>query len=160
VTLDWGALRGVRDRISLPLILAGGLNAGNVGKAIELLQPYAVDVISGVERRTGEKDPDLIREFVAEAAPLHQANNSALQVGREALAGFCLRNLGFLGGIVPGVGVLDFHGHIGINALSAKIESGKAADALGKGHGGDVAQLVGLCLQARGDAGKIAGRAS
>ncbi len=64
VTLDWSALRGITDHISLPLILAGGLNAGNVGTAIELLRPYAVDVISGVERRTGEKDPDLIREFV------------------------------------------------------------------------------------------------
>ncbi|SEM11013.1 phosphoribosylanthranilate isomerase [Syntrophus gentianae] len=67
VTLDWSALRGITDRISLPLILAGGLNAGNVGKAIEVLRPYAVDVISGVERRTGEKDPDLIREFVQAA---------------------------------------------------------------------------------------------
>ena len=39
---------------------------------------------------------DLIREFVAEAAPLHQANNALLRVGRNALDGFCLRNLGHL----------------------------------------------------------------
>ncbi len=64
VTLDWGSLRGITDRVSLPLILAGGLNARNVHGAIELLRPYAVDVISGVERATGVKDAGLIREFV------------------------------------------------------------------------------------------------
>jgi len=64
VVLDWGSLRGISDRISLPLILAGGLTARNVRTAIELLRPYAVDVISGVERETGVKDPQLIRDFV------------------------------------------------------------------------------------------------
>lgn len=64
VTLDWRSLRGISDRISLPLILAGGLTARNVRTAIEMLRPYAVDVISGVERERGVKDPRLIREFV------------------------------------------------------------------------------------------------
>jgi len=64
VTLDWRSLQGITDRISLPLILAGGLTARNVRRAIELLRPYAVDVISGVERETGVKDAGLIRAFV------------------------------------------------------------------------------------------------
>lgn len=47
-----------------PLILAGGLNGGNVAARIQQLQPYAVDVSSGVEVSPGLKDPGRIREFM------------------------------------------------------------------------------------------------
>ena len=46
------------------LVLAGGLDAGNVGAAIAAVRPFGVDVSSGVERARGVKDADLIREFV------------------------------------------------------------------------------------------------
>jgi phosphoribosylanthranilate isomerase len=49
------------------MILAGGLDAANVGDAIRRVRPWGVDVSSGVERRRGEKDPQKIREFVARA---------------------------------------------------------------------------------------------
>ncbi len=45
------------------LVLSGGLTAANVAEAIALLQPYAVDVSSGVEARRGEKSSFLIAEF-------------------------------------------------------------------------------------------------
>ncbi len=64
VPLDWSSLGRAAERISLPLILAGGLTPGNVKKAIERVRPYAVDVISGVERATGVKDSRLMRDFV------------------------------------------------------------------------------------------------
>ena len=64
VPLDWSTLRRLGERISLPLILAGGLTPGNVRKAIDMVRPYAVDVISGVEREAGVKDPQLMRDFV------------------------------------------------------------------------------------------------
>jgi len=64
VPLDWSSLRGLAETIHLPLILAGGLTPGNVKKATEIVRPYAVDVISGVECRTGVKDPQLMRAFV------------------------------------------------------------------------------------------------
>ncbi len=47
-----------------PLVLAGGLHAGNVGRAIALVRPYAVDVSGGVEASPGIKDVQKISEFV------------------------------------------------------------------------------------------------
>lgn len=64
VPLDWSSLRRVREMIHLPVILAGGLTPGNVKRAMELVQPYAVDVITGVEREAGVKDPQRMRDFV------------------------------------------------------------------------------------------------
>jgi len=69
---DWGRLTAsVRSRLSRPLILSGGLTAGNVGRAIQDVAPWGVDVSSGVEEldahgkpRRGLKDPARIRAFV------------------------------------------------------------------------------------------------
>jgi phosphoribosylanthranilate isomerase len=49
------------------LVLAGGLDAGNVGAAIETVRPFGVDVSSGVESSRGVKDAALIRDFVVAA---------------------------------------------------------------------------------------------
>jgi phosphoribosylanthranilate isomerase len=48
-------------------MLSGGLTAANVAEAIRLTGAQAVDVSSGVERRPGEKDPALIKKFLAAA---------------------------------------------------------------------------------------------
>jgi phosphoribosylanthranilate isomerase len=47
------------------IILAGGLNPENVGRAIREVRPFAVDVASGVESAPGQKDPKLLRAFFA-----------------------------------------------------------------------------------------------
>ena len=49
------------------LMLAGGLTPANIATAIHQVQPYAVDVASGVEATPGKKDPDLIRTFIYNA---------------------------------------------------------------------------------------------
>ncbi len=58
-TFDWSDIETV-DR---PIVLAGGLTAGNVKQAIETAHPYAVDVSSGVESSPGIKDREKIVEF-------------------------------------------------------------------------------------------------
>jgi len=62
-TFPWEKAVGFSDYYNV--ILAGGLNPLNVGQAISLVRPYAVDVASGVEKN-GKKDKELIRKFVEE----------------------------------------------------------------------------------------------
>lgn len=65
---DYALLDDVRaDPVSRPLILSGGLNAENVGAAIEKVRPWAIDVSSGVEVEQGIKSSDRISFFVAAA---------------------------------------------------------------------------------------------
>ena len=58
---DWSKIPVKRCK---PLILAGGLNPGNISAAIREVRPYAVDVSSGVETAKGIKDPELMRAFL------------------------------------------------------------------------------------------------
>jgi phosphoribosylanthranilate isomerase len=62
-TFAW-TLAAAHDR-RMPLILSGGLNAGNVADGIAAVRPFAVDVASGVEARPGHKDPDELDAFAA-----------------------------------------------------------------------------------------------
>jgi len=62
---DWRALLGVSE--GTPFVLSGGLTPDNVAEAIRLTGAPIVDVSSGVEGRPGEKDPELIRRFLAAA---------------------------------------------------------------------------------------------
>lgn len=63
---DYALLDEVKgDPVSRPLILSGGLNAENVGQAVQTLRPWGVDVSSGVEVEQGIKSSDRIPFFVA-----------------------------------------------------------------------------------------------
>jgi phosphoribosylanthranilate isomerase len=64
---DWELLRGHRSEV--PAILAGGLTADNVAAAIEVTNPYAVDVASGVESEPGRKDHAAMSAFFEAANP-------------------------------------------------------------------------------------------
>ncbi len=65
VASDWNAARGLAR--CTQLVLAGGLNTGNVAAAIAAVQPFGVDVSSGVEVRPGMKSPAEILNFAAAA---------------------------------------------------------------------------------------------
>jgi phosphoribosylanthranilate isomerase len=62
---DWSLAGDAPD--SLKLILAGGLNAENVAAAVEEVQPWGVDVSSGVEKAPGKKDAIAVKRFIENA---------------------------------------------------------------------------------------------
>ena len=64
LTHDWNFSREIRETVGKPVFLAGGLNPNNVKAAIEMVQPYGVDVATGVESAMGKKDPKLVRAFI------------------------------------------------------------------------------------------------
>jgi phosphoribosylanthranilate isomerase len=67
VRFDWETARGSFAGSELRMIAAGGLNPENVGEAIAILQPWGVDVASGVEAAPGKKDAAKVRAFVENA---------------------------------------------------------------------------------------------
>jgi phosphoribosylanthranilate isomerase len=64
-TFDWELIRGLSA--PRPVILAGGLTPANVARAIAVVQPYAVDVSSGVEKGPGVKDRQKMADFIRQA---------------------------------------------------------------------------------------------
>jgi phosphoribosylanthranilate isomerase len=61
-THNWVLSREIRKSIPIPMFLAGGLNKDNVRQAIEIVQPFALDLCSSV-RTNGQLDEEKLREF-------------------------------------------------------------------------------------------------
>ncbi|WP_458205859.1 phosphoribosylanthranilate isomerase [Haladaptatus sp. NG-SE-30] len=66
-THDWEHAREVVRELESPVVLAGGLTPENVSKAVDTVEPFAVDVATGVESRGGEKDSVAVESFVRNA---------------------------------------------------------------------------------------------
>lgn len=66
-THDWRLSRQIREAIDVPMFLAGGLNPGNVAAAIREVQPFGIDVCSGL-RTEGALDQHKLREFLDEVS--------------------------------------------------------------------------------------------
>jgi phosphoribosylanthranilate isomerase len=68
-TFNWPGARNsfLRAAPHLRLIAAGGLAPENVKQAIQILRPWGVDVVSGVESSPGKKDPAKVRAFIRSA---------------------------------------------------------------------------------------------
>lgn len=63
-THDWNISRELVKTVSIPVFLAGGLNAGNVKQAIKTVMPFGVDICSGV-RTEGRLDADKLEAFIS-----------------------------------------------------------------------------------------------
>jgi phosphoribosylanthranilate isomerase len=62
---DWHLLEGLS--LSVPFLVSGGLDAGNVAEALRITRAGGVDISSGVESAPGVKDPEMIRVFIRAA---------------------------------------------------------------------------------------------
>jgi phosphoribosylanthranilate isomerase len=62
-THDWNISRQIAQAVSVPVILAGGLNPENAALAIEKVRPAGIDANSGLEHPDGSKDFDKIKSF-------------------------------------------------------------------------------------------------
>jgi len=64
-TVNWRIAHQIREQSPKPLFLAGGLNPENVAEAVKAVQPYGVDLSSGVESVKGKKNPDKVLLLIA-----------------------------------------------------------------------------------------------
>jgi len=62
-TFDWGLAIEAKE-YETPLILSGGINSTNIEKALKLVNPYGIDLCSGVEREPGLKDYNKMQELL------------------------------------------------------------------------------------------------
>ena len=63
-TFDW---QRIENMAGGNLILAGGLKPCNVQRAVDIVEPYGVDVSGGVEQSPGQKDQQLVKDFIVQA---------------------------------------------------------------------------------------------
>ena len=73
-SFDWELVSKRRSKV--PMLLAGGLTAENVADAVDLVKPFAVDVVSGVEAEPGRKDHAKVEAFL-DAAAVRQPSRTA-----------------------------------------------------------------------------------
>lgn len=83
-THDWTISARIVKMVEKPVILAGGLNPENIAKAIDVVQPFAVDVNTGVEFPGGAKSPQKVEDFIslAKKAAARMTAKAELIAGR------------------------------------------------------------------------------
>ncbi|MGZ4830311.1 MAG: phosphoribosylanthranilate isomerase [Candidatus Angelobacter sp.] len=72
-TFDWQSARTQLGERQGQFVIAGGLTPENVGEAMRTFRPWGVDVVTGVEREPGRKDPEKLKAFVAAVRRVEQA---------------------------------------------------------------------------------------
>lgn len=66
---DWAVSARIREQLDVPAFLAGGLTPDNVAEAIDTVQPFALDVCTGVRDEAFTLDRDKLARFAAAVAP-------------------------------------------------------------------------------------------
>lgn len=62
-TFDWGLATKAKEN-DIPLVLAGGINEANLNKAVQIVNPYAIDVSSSIESEPGKKDYNKMNSII------------------------------------------------------------------------------------------------
>jgi len=75
-SFNWRSAQPLVKNLRGPVIVAGGLNAENVQEALDILRPWGVDVVSGVESYPGRKHPGAVAQFI-DAVRQFDANASS-----------------------------------------------------------------------------------
>ncbi|HEY7836501.1 MAG TPA: phosphoribosylanthranilate isomerase [Solirubrobacteraceae bacterium] len=84
-TFDWELLRGRRSKV--PLILGGGIDAGNAAGAIAAVRPYAIDTASGTESAPGHKDYERMAALFAAVREADGDPNEVASAAAPSVAG-------------------------------------------------------------------------
>jgi phosphoribosylanthranilate isomerase len=79
VAWDWNAFAPMLQEFAkkTKVIVAGGLTPQNVTQALSALHPWGVDVVTGVEREPGKKDPEKVRAFIHAVRSADEENNGS-----------------------------------------------------------------------------------
>jgi phosphoribosylanthranilate isomerase len=81
-TFDWELLRSRRSAV--PLILSGGIEAGNAAAAIAATRPFAIDSASGTEASPGHKDPERMAALFAAVRSSPEGEQQPAGIGQPA----------------------------------------------------------------------------
>jgi phosphoribosylanthranilate isomerase len=73
-TADWEIAKFAVENLKRSVILAGGLDSGNIGKAVDSVHPFGIDVSSGVESAPGVKDHGKLKALFAEIQKKYRQN--------------------------------------------------------------------------------------
>lgn len=122
---DWYAAKELSETVKIPVFLAGGINPDNVREAIRKVDPYGVDLASGVEKSKGVRDPDKVKRLLEEVRKASRKSFTIVsqspeytrkigaEIGKKAHPGSVIALCGHLGtgktvlaqGIASGLGI-------------------------------------------------------
>ncbi len=126
-TGDWGAAKELVASVDVPVFLAGGINPDNVREAIRRVDPYGVDLATGVESSKCHRDPEKVEKLMQEVRKASKTSltlvshspeftrNVGKEIGTMARPGSVIALCGDLGagktvfaqGVAAGLGVED-----------------------------------------------------
>jgi phosphoribosylanthranilate isomerase len=84
-TFAWREALPYVKKLKQPVIIAGGLNAENVGEALNIFQPWGVDVVTGVESYPGKKHPGAVAQFIDAVRQFDAGNRNSKLVRQNHL---------------------------------------------------------------------------